>query len=163
MKSEHMCGKMPLLRPWKREVKVFALGMVTGRFTGKPWLLFWHLTSKTTLTKEKNLTDLRWTARTQAHCCNNSDAYWHLLVTDTPVRHSHTSCSPPSEQTHDWHPQNNISKFISSHNIVTIKKKSVQLLLLHSNNFIHYYQLDTLWVAGPPTAVSGVFLNTQRA
>lgn len=55
-----------------------------SHFVRKPWLLLWHLTNKFLFTKETgtNFLDLpQPAARTEAACCNNSDACWLFYYT----------------------------------------------------------------------------------
>lgn len=55
-----------------------------SHFVRKPWLLLWHLTNKFLFTKETgtNFRDLpQPAARTEAACCNNSDACWLFYYT----------------------------------------------------------------------------------
>lgn len=107
------------------------------------------LPAKSYSQKKKNLTDLpRSATRTEAHYCNNSDACWLLQVTDIPARHSQSSWPPcnVAEQTHSV-TDTLRTVFQSLFSLGILWKTFVQLayFLLHSNNFIHCYQLDTSW------------------
>lgn len=101
--------------------------------------------------KKKGTDLLQIAARTEAHCCNNSDACWLLEVTgltDIPASHSQTPCSPTltwiilfPTNTGGTFFKNSISKFIFCQNSAMIKKNLYTDSLLHSNNFIHQFNL----------------------
>lgn len=146
-----------------------------GRDKEKPWRLFWHLTSKFTEEKTKltfsgGLQGQRLTAAITATPVGFQS--WLMLLRGTQQK-------PPCPPQH--HPlRRNEELAVSEEQYFKVyfsprgilwwlkKRRNLYSHLLHSNNCIHRYQLDTLWGHRPSNCtVSGAififFLNTQRA